>query len=97
MGFFRFRRSFRIAPGIRLNLSKTGISTSLGRKGLTVNLRGDKVKTTVGLPGTGLSYSTTASTKGDGAASPDASASGGGGLGLLLAILAVLLAVWVFF
>ena len=27
---------------------------------MTVNVRGDKVKTTVGLPGTGLSYSNSA-------------------------------------
>jgi hypothetical protein len=56
---FRFRKRIRILPGFRINLSKTGISTSLGGKGLTVNVRNDNVKTTVGLPGTGLSYSAT--------------------------------------
>ena len=56
---FRFQRRIRILPGVHVNLSKTGISTYIGRKGLTVNLRGDTVNTTVGLPGTGLSYSTT--------------------------------------
>lgn len=56
MGFFRFRSSFRIVPGIRLNLSKTGMSTSVGRRGVwfTVGPRG--TRTTVGLPGTGVSY-----------------------------------------
>ena len=54
---FRFRRSFRVAPGLRLNLARSGISTSLGRRGawLTFGPRG--MRATVGLPGTGLSYS----------------------------------------
>jgi hypothetical protein len=38
MGFFRFYRSFRIAPGIQFNLSKRGGSLSLGTNGATVNL-----------------------------------------------------------
>jgi hypothetical protein len=52
----RFRKSFAILPGIRLNLSKSGLSTTLGRPGASVNLRGDKLTTTVGAPGTGISY-----------------------------------------
>ena len=53
---FRFRRSFKVAPGFRLNLSKSGVSTSVGRRELwfTVGPRG--TRTTVGIPGTGLSY-----------------------------------------
>jgi len=53
---FRFRRSFKVAPGLRLNLSKSEMSTSVGRRGLwfTVGPRG--TRTTVGIPGTGLSY-----------------------------------------
>ena len=50
---FRFQRRIKIAPGVRLNLSKNGISTSAGIPGLTVNSRGT---VTAGLPGTGLSY-----------------------------------------
>ncbi|WP_225024380.1 DUF4236 domain-containing protein [Pseudomonas aeruginosa] len=34
----RFRKSFRVAPGIRVNVSKSGVSTSIGKKGLTANL-----------------------------------------------------------
>jgi hypothetical protein len=30
---FRFRRTFRIAPGLRLNLSKSGVSGVAGRSG----------------------------------------------------------------
>jgi hypothetical protein len=50
---FRFRKSIRIAPGIRINISKSGLSTSIGRKGFTWNSRGTL---TVGIPGSGLSY-----------------------------------------
>ena len=57
---FRFRRSVRIIPGIRLNFSKSGISTSIGGRGATINFSKRGTKTTVGLPGTGLSYSTMA-------------------------------------
>jgi hypothetical protein len=54
----RFRRSFKILPGIRMNVSKSGVSTSIGKPGATVNLRPDgRIRETVGLPGTGLSYS----------------------------------------
>lgn len=56
---FRFRKRIKILPGIWFNLSKSGISTSIGGKGVTVNLKDGKTKTTVGLPGTGMSYSET--------------------------------------
>jgi hypothetical protein len=55
---FRFRRSLRLASGIRINLSETGASLSLGRRGATLNFNRRGTKATVGLPGTGLSYST---------------------------------------
>ena len=54
---FRFRRSVRIMPGVRLNFSKSGVSTSLGGRGATVNVGPRGTRTTVGLPGTGVSYS----------------------------------------
>ena len=53
---FRFRRSFRLLPGIRLNLSKSGISASLGIRGAHVTVGPRGTTTSVGLPGTGLSY-----------------------------------------
>ncbi len=56
---FRFQKRIKILPGVWINLSKSGISTSFGVKGFTVNLRGDKVRTTASLPGTGISYSHT--------------------------------------
>lgn len=53
---FRFRKSVKLLPGVRLNLSKSGFSTTIGRPGASVNIRGRRVRGTVGLPGTGLSY-----------------------------------------
>jgi len=55
---FRFRRSVKIIPGVRLNFSKSGTSLSLGGRGFTTNISKRGTKTTVGLPGTGISYST---------------------------------------
>ncbi len=54
---WRFRQSFKIAPGVRINLSKSGISTSVGRAGASVNFSSLGTRSTVGLPGTGISYS----------------------------------------
>lgn len=53
---FRFRKSVKIAPGIKVNLSKSGASLSLGGRGATVNLSGRGVRTTYSIPGTGISY-----------------------------------------
>lgn len=52
----RFQKRIKLLPGLRLNLSKSGISASVGRPGATVNLSAKGVKGTVGLPGTGLSH-----------------------------------------
>lgn len=53
---FRFRKSVRLFPGVRLNLSKSGMSVSVGGPGATVNLSRRGHSVTLGLPGTGLSY-----------------------------------------
>jgi hypothetical protein len=56
---FAFNAGFRIAPGVRLNLSKSGVGGSLGRTGLRLGLDVKLSKYfSVGLPGTGLSYRT---------------------------------------
>jgi hypothetical protein len=58
---WRFRRSVRLLPGVRLNISKRGFSSvSVGRRGLTLNMGRRGVKETIGLPGTGISYTTPA-------------------------------------
>ena len=58
---FRFFRRIRVAPGISLNLSRSGGSLSFGPRGskYTVGPRG--TRSTVGLPGTGLHYTRTGS------------------------------------
>ncbi|AOM82706.1 DUF4236 domain-containing protein [Salisediminibacterium beveridgei] len=53
---FRFQRRIRVAPGIRVNLSKRGVSTSVGKRGGTVSVGTRGVYGNAGLPGTGLSY-----------------------------------------
>ena len=54
----RFRRSVKLFPGVRLNFSRSGISTTVGVRGagLTFGPRGTYAH--VGVPGSGLSYRT---------------------------------------
>jgi Protein of unknown function (DUF4236) len=98
MGFFRFRRSIRILPGVRVNLSKSGVSTSVGVRGAQVTFGHDQVRTTVGLPGTGLSYTDVRKVEAPISAPPaEAPPQGRGartGLGLLLLLGAVGAAIW---
>lgn len=54
---FRFRKSIKVLPGIRLNFSKSGISTSFGGPGASINVSKRGTRRTVGLPGSGVSYS----------------------------------------
>lgn len=57
---FSSRKSFKIAPGVRLNVSKSGIGYSAGVKGYRVTKRADgRVQHTASIPGTGLSYRST--------------------------------------
>jgi hypothetical protein len=56
MGRFRFRKTIPFGRFFRLNVSKTGVSASVGRPGATLNVRKDRVDGTVGVPGIGLSY-----------------------------------------
>lgn len=60
----RFRKSFKVAPGVKINLNKKSTSMTFGGKGVhyTINSNGKKTKS-VGIPGTGISYSETSSSK----------------------------------
>lgn len=60
----RFRKSIKLLPGVRLNLNKKSTSISFGGRGAryTVSSTGKKTAS-VGIPGTGLSYSTTVGDK----------------------------------
>lgn len=61
---FRFRKTFKVAPGVKLNLNKKSVGLTIGGRGAkyTVNSSGRKTKT-IGIPGTGLSYSQVSSNK----------------------------------
>ena len=53
----RFRKSFNLGGGARLNLSKSGIGASVGGKGFRVTKKaGGGTRTTASIPGTGISY-----------------------------------------
>lgn len=52
-----FRKSITILPGVRLNLSKSGVSASFGRKGMRQSIStSGRATTTLGIPGTGVYY-----------------------------------------
>ena len=53
---FRFRKSIKIAPGLKLNFGKRGSSISVGGRGGTLTFGSSGIKATVGIPGTGISY-----------------------------------------
>ena len=60
----RFRRSVKVAPGVKVNLSKKNVGVTVGTEGAhySVNSSGRKT-TTVGVPGTGVSYVNVSSKK----------------------------------
>jgi len=88
---FRFRRSIRILPGLRLNLGKRGASVSVGVRGAHLTVGHGQVRETVGLPGTGLSYTHVDGTRQEapGAAPAPAVATHGPIYYVLAAVLAV--------
>src|SRR6185437_13741560 len=53
---WRFRKSFQVIPGLRLNLSRSGLSASIGGAPFTVNIGPHGVRGTASIPGTGISY-----------------------------------------
>lgn len=56
----RFRKSIKIAPGLKINLNKDSVSATVGKRGAhyTINSKGKRTAS-VGIPGTGLSYTST--------------------------------------
>ncbi len=51
---WRFRKSFRVLPGVRLNLSKSGLSATIGVAPFHVNVGPRGVYGGVSIPGTGI-------------------------------------------
>lgn len=53
----RFRRSMKLGPGVRINLSKSGLGMSFGPRGMRYSIHSSgRTTRSVGIPGTGLSY-----------------------------------------
>ena len=87
---FRFQKRIKLLPGVTLNVSKGGVSTSIGVKGARVTYGRGKKRTTVGVPGTGISHTTVESTTrkdADVSPAPSASSIWPTNLGLRLLIL----------
>src|SRR5947207_1226760 len=53
---FRFGRSIKVLPGLRINFGMRGISATVGPRGANVNVGPRGTHLNLGLPGTGMSY-----------------------------------------
>ncbi|RKQ27968.1 DUF4236 domain-containing protein [Oceanobacillus halophilus] len=53
---FRFRRSVKIAPGVKVNFGKRGVSTTIGGKGMRVTTGSHGTSVGSSIPGTGIYY-----------------------------------------
>jgi len=51
---WNFRKRITIAPGVKLNLSKKGVSTTFGIRGASINVGKNGTFLNTGIPGTGL-------------------------------------------
>jgi hypothetical protein len=56
VGSLRFFRRVKVLPGLTMNLSKSGPSFSFGVRGAHVTMGKHGVRRTVGIPGTGIFY-----------------------------------------
>jgi len=54
MASWSYRKRVTIAPGVRLNISKKGISTTFGVRGASINVGEKGVFLNTGIPGTGI-------------------------------------------
>jgi hypothetical protein len=50
----RLRKSIKILPGVKINLSKTGVSGTLGCEGLSLSIGKNDIYVNTGISGTGL-------------------------------------------
>lgn len=57
MGHYRFWRSIKILPGVRVNINAKSTSVTFGGKGFTRTVSSTgRVTNTIGIPGTGIHY-----------------------------------------
>ena len=68
---FRFQKRIKLMPGVTINVSKSGLSTSIGTKGARVTYGHGQKRTTVGLPGTGISHTSIETSKQRAQAAPE--------------------------
>ena len=61
----QFRRSIKIAPGIRINFGKKSTSISVGPRGAKVTMGTNGTHVSAGIPGTGIYYREKVSGKGN--------------------------------
>lgn len=50
----RFRKQIKLFPGVKINLSKSGLSTTIGGKGASLNINKSGTYLNTGIPGTGF-------------------------------------------
>lgn len=51
---WNYRKRITIAPGVRLNISKKGVSTTFGMRGASINVGQSGTYLNTGIPGTGI-------------------------------------------
>ena len=95
---FRFRKSIKLAPGIKLNLTGKGISSvSLGKNGAKVNISKKGTRSTIGIPGSGLSYSSYSPRKKATTPQQGQSLQGNKTLGLINLVIVVICLIFILF
>ena len=76
MGFVA-RKSFKVMPGVRMTVSKGGVSTSVGTRGARVTRTASgRVTRTVGVPGTGIRHTKTVGATSGSPRRPDSAPAG---------------------
>lgn len=50
----RFRKELRVIKLVRLNISKSGVSTTIGPRGLSINIGRRGIFRNLGIPGSGF-------------------------------------------
>ncbi|MDA2163843.1 DUF4236 domain-containing protein [Bacillus cereus group sp. Bc252] len=53
---FKFRKSIKVAPGVKVNVTHKGVGVSAGVKGARISTGPSGSRITTSLPGTGISY-----------------------------------------
>ena len=51
---WNFRKRVKLAPGLHVNISKSGLSVNVGVKGANITITSDKIYANTGFPGTGI-------------------------------------------